>query len=82
MAETNRPLWVVRSNSDVFVITFGEKENGEVNKDIDSINILDRATPPLSRSSPNRRFYLFVGAVVGFLLATAVALFRPKHIVA
>jgi len=36
MTETNRPLWVVRSNSDVFVITFGEKENGEINKDLDT----------------------------------------------
>lgn len=50
----------------------------EVNKDLDSIIILDRAIPPLFRSSPNRRLYLLIGGFVGFLLATVVALSRSK----
>jgi len=52
----------------------------EVNKDIDSINILDRATPPLFRSSPKRRVYLLVGGILGFFLASAIALLRLKTV--
>lgn len=52
----------------------------DVNKDIDSINILDRAEPPLFRSAPNRRLFLLVGGVFGFLLATLVALARSRYV--
>jgi uncharacterized protein involved in exopolysaccharide biosynthesis len=54
----------------------------DLNKDIDSIIILDRADPPLFRSAPNRRMYVLAGGIIGFLLATAVALLRSRHVFA
>lgn len=46
-----------------------ENANIDVNKEIDSINILDRAVPPFHRSAPKRWMYLFSGAFLGFIVA-------------
>lgn len=53
-----------------------ENANIDVNKEIDSINILDRARPPYHRSAPKRWIYLFTGAFLGFLAALGFELIR------
>lgn len=67
--EAYRTIWIqLRSKL--------ENANIDVNKEIDSIKILDRASPPLHRSAPKRWIYLFSGAFVGFLLATGFGILR------
>lgn len=56
-----------------------ENSNIDVNKEIDSINILDRANPPFHRSAPKRWIYLFSGAFLGFLLATGFGILRQFY---
>ncbi len=56
-----------------------ENANIDVNKEIDSINILDRAISPFHRSAPKRWIYLFLGAFVGFLIATALGISKQLY---
>jgi uncharacterized protein involved in exopolysaccharide biosynthesis len=56
-----------------------ENANIDVNEKIESINILDRATVPFHRSAPKRWIYLFTGAFLGFLAATAFGKLRQLY---
>jgi len=56
-----------------------ENANIDVNEEIDSINILDRATPPFYRSAPKRRIYLITGFFVGFLFAVVFGKLRQLY---
>jgi len=40
-----------------------------------SLNVLDRADPPVVRSSPNRRLAAIAGAILGVVLALAITVF-------
>jgi uncharacterized protein involved in exopolysaccharide biosynthesis len=45
-----------------------------LNTNVSDITILERAEPPSSPTVKKRRFFVFVGAFVGFILAFGVIL--------
>lgn len=48
-------------------------------RDTPTIQILDRAQPPSTRSKPRRKAMVGVSTAAAFLLASAIALYREKH---
>ena len=40
------------------------------------LHILDKATPPLTKSSPNRVLFLLTFGITGFLIAITIIVFR------
>ena len=50
----------------------------EMYKQQSSVNVLDRATPPVTKSKPRRPLYWAAGLLIGFALAVALAFVRQQ----
>lgn len=74
----------VQANRTVWVALRSQLETARIDehRQMTSVRILDKATPPIRRSSPNRLLHLFAGATLGLLVGLLFAIVRTRHITA
>jgi uncharacterized protein involved in exopolysaccharide biosynthesis len=75
-AEYARLLLDVKTQEQVFGLLIQQHEQLEIEeaKDVPTIQILDRAFPPIKKSGPQRKLIVLLAAITGFVGAVALAL--------